>query len=94
MNDVKFYEFLLKLNTYLQRSNILADKFANQELELRGYLQAAQSNLPKKTFDAIFNPMVEMFTHRVAIMNEIVEANDEFEKMLHQYCEYFKGTIQ
>lgn len=94
MNDVRFYEFLLQLNTYLRRSNILTDKFTVQEQELGKKIFEIKSKLPKDIFDSLFVPLAEVFERRVKLMEEIREANDGFEKTLKDYYEDFKGVVQ
>ena len=94
MENIKFYEFLLKLSTYLNRSNVLADKFANQEVEIGKHLLNMKRTLPKKVFDEIITPLANRFEDRVKIMVEIREANDGFESLLKEYYDYFKGEVQ
>ena len=94
MNDVKFYEFLLKLTTYLKHTNVLADKFAVQEKEIGECILNIKHILPSDVFNEIFVPLAQKFEDRLVIMDEIREANDEFENLLREYYEYFKGIVQ
>ena len=94
MNDVKFYDFVMQLNTYLRRTNILANKFGLQEMAIGKAIFNVKNKVPQEVFDELFNPLVELFNDRVKIMQEIGEANKDFEELLKQYYEYFKGNIQ
>jgi hypothetical protein len=94
MKDVKVYEFLLKLNTYLRRTNLLTDKFAKQEIELGERILKAKHTVPQDVFDAVFVPIASLFEDRVKLMGEIREANDGFEDSLKEYYEYFRGILQ
>lgn len=94
MDDVRFYEFLLKLNTYLRKTNILADKFANQERELGIKILKAKHTVSQDVFDAVFVPIAQIFDERLKLMGEIREANDGFEDSLKEYYAYFKGIVQ
>lgn len=94
MDEVKFYEFLLKLNTYLRRSNVLADKFAEQEKEIGVKILDAKRAVSQDVFDAIFVPITDLFDKRLKLMDEIREANNGFEDSLQEYYEYYRGTVQ
>jgi hypothetical protein len=94
MEDIKFYEFLLKLNTYLRRTNILADKFSTQEKELGVQILNAKYKVSEDEFNAVFVPIAKIFEDRLELMNEIRETNNGFEDSLKEYYEYFKGIVQ
>jgi len=94
MNDVKFYDFMIRLNNYLSISNVLADNFSNQEIELQKHIQTAKAKLPKKIFDLIFNPMVKILLKRVELMGKIRKTNMDFEAYLQEFLNYYKGITQ
>lgn len=94
MEDTKFYEFLLRLTTYLNRTNILAEKFTIQEQEIGLSILAFKHAISTDIFDSLVIPIANKFEERLKLMGEIREANNEFEKTLHEYYAYFKGTVQ
>jgi hypothetical protein len=94
MEDIKFYEFLLKLNTYLRRTNLLADKFSKQEKELGIKILNAKYKVSEDEFNAVFVPIAKIFEDRLKLMDEIRETNNGFEDSLKEYYEYFKGIVQ
>lgn len=94
MDDVKFYEFILKLNTYLNRMNILASKFMQQEQNLSTSVMRARLALPNDIFDSIFQPLVGELENRVRLLEEMSESNDEFQKQLIELHKSVGGNIQ
>ena len=94
MEDIRFYEFLLKLTTYLKHTNTLAEKFAFQEEELGKRILNVKHTISKDEFNTIFFPVASLFEERLKLMGEIREANNDFENMLREYYEYFRGTVQ
>lgn len=94
IDEVRFYEFILKLNTYLNRMNVLAVKFMKQEQNLSNSVLKARINLPKEVFDDIFQPLIDELDNRVKLLQEMSESNDEFQKQLTELHEHFKGIVQ
>jgi hypothetical protein len=94
MEDIKVYEFFLKLNTYLNRQNHLTNKMMEQETELGRRIMVAKTMLSPEVFDSVFKPMVNVLENRVKTMNEMRENADEFNKNLQEFFGVFKGTVQ
>lgn len=94
MEDIKFYEFILKLNTYLNRMNILAAKFMKQEQNLSMSVAKARLVLPNEIFDDIFQPLIDELENRVKLLEEMSESNDDFQKQLVELHKSIGGTIQ
>ena len=94
MTDMKTYDFMLQLQTYLRRTNILAEKFGQQEIAIGKSIFNIKNTLPKETFDELFAPLANLFNERVELMNQIREANNDFEELLKNYYEQYRGTLQ
>lgn len=94
MEDIKVYEFFLKLNTYLNRQNHLTNKMMEQETELGRRIVVAKTMLSPEVFDTIFKPMVNVLENRVKTMNEMRENADEFNNNLQEFFGAFRGIVQ
>jgi hypothetical protein len=94
MDEIKIYEFFLRLNTFLNRQNHLVDKMAKQEIELGKRIIIAKTLLPPEVFDSIFQPMLEILTNRVKTMNEMSEASDGLSENLTEIGNLYKGIVQ
>lgn len=94
MEDIKVYEFFLKLNTYLNRQNHLTNKMMEQETELGKKILVAKTTLSLETFNSIFKPMVNVLENRVKTMNEMRENADEFNNNLQEFFGTFRGIVQ
>jgi hypothetical protein len=94
MEDVKFYEFLLKITTYLNRQKLLSDKFMEQEAKLIGLVMGSQISVPPEFFNAVFAPMVDTLNARIETLKELREAGEEFQKQLQEFYNIYKGIIQ
>jgi hypothetical protein len=94
VEDIRFYDFLLKLNTYLNRMNLLADKFRNQEAKLAKDIAIIQTNIPPEAFSFFFAPLQKNFEDRVKLMTEFQEAGDVFKENLKEFYDLYKGIVQ
>ncbi len=92
--DVRFYNFFLQLNNYLVMMQTLSDRFINQENSLAKIIQSMRQQLPKELFDGFFNPIAQLFEDRAKLMDEMGKVNGDFMKVLQDYNESFKGTMQ
>jgi hypothetical protein len=94
MEDLKIYEFFLKLNTYLNRQNHLTNKMIEQEKAIGSLIIIAKATLPTELFNQIFEPMLEVLDSRVKTMNEMKENADGFNKNIQGFFSIFKGIVQ
>jgi hypothetical protein len=94
MDDLKIYDFFLKLNTFLNRQNHLVDKMAKQEIELGKRIIVAKTLLPPEVFNNIFQPMLEILENRVKTMDEMKEAGDGLTENLIEIGKIYRGTLQ
>lgn len=94
MEDIKVYEFFLKLNTYLNRQNYLSGKMIDQEQELGNRILVAKTMLSPEVFNSIFQPMMDVLNNRVSTMNEMRESAQEFTKQMQEFFNYYKGIVQ
>lgn len=94
MEDIKVYEFFLKLNTYLNRQNHLTNKMIDQEIKVGKGILLARDLLPAEVFDGVFRPLMETLETRVKTMNEMRETGQEFTKQMQEFFDYYKGTLQ
>lgn len=94
MDDIKLYEFILKLNTYLNRVNGLANKLIREEQKLGGMLIAANAVIPTELFNQIFSPMIEIFDRKEQILKDIQESDNVLEDGLKDIFEQYKGIMQ
>jgi len=94
MEDIKLYEFMLILNTYLNRMDILADRLIDEERKLGIKILEANAFIPQEVFNKIFNPMIEIFDKREQLFREMQEADNNFEKDLSELYSLYKGIVQ
>lgn len=94
MEDMVLYDFLLKINTYLNRMNIIASKFMAQEQKIAGSVVTARTSLPPEVFAAVFQPLLDELDNRIKLLDDMRESNDEFQKNLTELHNHFRGTIQ
>ena len=94
MDDIKIYDFILKLNTYLNRINGLANKLMGEEIKLQTSVLAARTILPNEIFVNIFEPMVEVLDKRMDILKQMQEADDELVKSMNDFYSSYQGNVQ
>lgn len=94
MEEIKIYELFLKLNTYLNRQNHLANKMLEQEQELGKRFVFAKTSLPPEVFISIFEPMIEILKTRINTMNEVKEASNGLAESVLEFGNLYKGTVQ
>ncbi len=94
MDDIKIYDFFLKLTTYLNRQNYLTNKMVNQEMELGKYILEAQRLLSPEVFNQVFRPMTQTLENRVNTMNEMRETANDFNNYLKEFFDMYKGVLQ
>ena len=80
MDDMKVYEFALKMNTHLKRQAILANKMLEQELGLSRFLGQIITIMP---YD-IYQSLIEILENRTDTLMQMGEANTSFVKHIEE----------
>jgi hypothetical protein len=94
MDDIRLYDFVLKLNTYLNQINNLAEKLTGEEIKLQSSVLAARMILPNDLFVNIFEPMLPVLEKRMDILKQMQESDDELIKSITQFYSDIKGVTQ
>jgi len=94
MEDIKLYDYLLKLNTFLQRQNNLASRMLEQEQKFLEKFMEARAALPPPIFHVIFDPIMEIVNKRIGIMEEMRESSQELIMHSQEFYDQYKGIVQ
>lgn len=91
--DEKYLEFWFKLNTYLRRQKILAEKMHRQEELMTINVLAARAVVPPDVFRHIFDPMLHTLEERKNLMLEMSESSDEFIKQMTSFSKEVRSSL-
>ena len=94
MDDIKIYEFFLKLNTFLNRQDHLANRMVKEEIEFSRIIEKAKGALSPEVYQSIFVPMLSVIDKRLQIMAEMIEAGEAMQNHIKEFYEAYKGTVQ
>jgi len=94
MENVKTYEFLLKLNTHLRRQDLLAKKLLTEEYKMTQKLMEAQATVPLEVFTRIVDPIVSSLESRARILEELQESSQNMMEHIKEFYGEYKGTVQ
>lgn len=91
--DNKYFEFWLKMNTFLKRQNILTEKMYKQEGQIAVNLIAMKAMIPPDVFKHIIDPLIHLLEERKDLLLEMSESSNEFMEQMYSFIKEEKSNL-